>query len=93
MTEVPVWVEPTVNEERRRLRETPRLAELSDRVEAKIAAIRADPGRERGRSGVFRLPRHPPVRSSVVYGSGEGRLVLWLQTGDKTLILGIVPMA
>ena len=62
MTEVPVWVEPAVNAERRRLRETPRLAELSDRVEAKIAAIRADPGRERGTSGVFRLPRHPPVR-------------------------------
>ena len=92
MTEVPVWVEPAVNEERRSLRETPRLAELSNRVEAKIAAIRAVPGRERGRSGVFRLPRHPPVRSSVVYGSGEGRLVLWLQTDDKTLILGIVPV-
>ena len=72
MTDVPAWVEPAVNEERRRLRETPRLAALSGRVEAQIAAIQADPGRERGRSAVFRLPRHPAVRSSAVYGSGEG---------------------
>lgn len=91
MTDVPAWVEPTVNEERRRLRETPRLAALSERVEAKIAAIRAEPGRERGNSAVFRLPRHPPVRASAVYGSGEGRLVLWLQVDDGVLIVGIVP--
>lgn len=92
MIEVPAWVEPTVNEERQRLRDTPRLEALSERVEAKIAAIRADPGRERGRSAVFRLPRHPPVRASAVYGSGEGRLVLWLQEDDKILIVGIVPV-
>ena len=42
-------------------------------------------------SSVFRLPRHPPVRLSAVYGSGEGRLVLWQQVGDKVLIVGIVP--
>lgn len=87
---VPLWAEAAVNAERRKLRETPRLWHLSGMVEAKIAAIKADPGRERGRSGVFRLPRHPPVRSSAVYGSGEGRLVLWVQAGDKVLIVGIV---
>ena len=91
MSDVLTWVEPAVNAERRRLRETPRLAVLSSLVEARIAAIKADPGRERGMSSVFRLPRHPPVRSSAVYGSGEGRFVLWQQVGDKVLIVGIVP--
>lgn len=91
MTNVPAWVEPAVNDERRRLRETPRLAVLSERVEAKIVEIRSDPGRERGRSTVFRLPRHPPVRASAVYGSGEGRLILWQEADDKVLIVGIVP--
>ena len=92
MTDVPLWVEAAVNYERRKLRENPRLQVLAERVEAKIAAIRDNPGRERGRSEVLRLPRHPPVRSSRVYGSGEGRLVLWQQVGDKVLILGIVPI-
>lgn len=91
MTNIPAWVEPAVNDERRRLHETPRLAVLSERVEAKIAGIRSDPGRERGRSARFRLPRHPPVRASAVYGSGEGRLILWLEADDKVLIVGIVP--
>ena len=91
MTNLPAWVEPVVNDERRRLRETPRMAILSERVEAKIVEIRSDPGRERGRSAVFRLPRHPPVRASAVYGSGEGRLVLRLEDDDKVLIVGIVP--
>ena len=86
MPNVPTWVEPAVNAERRRLRETPRLAVLSSLVEAKIAAIKADPGRECGMSSVFRLPRHPPVRSSAVYGSGEGRLVLWQQVGAMSLV-------
>ena len=90
MTDVPAWVEPAVNVERRRLRETPRLEVLSNRVESKIAEIGADPGRERGRSRLFRLPRHPPVRASAVYGSGEGRILLWHQVGDKVLIVGIV---
>ena len=39
---------------------------------------------------VFRLPRHPPVRASAVYGSREGRILLWHQVGDKVLIVGIV---
>ena len=90
MTDVSAWVEPAVNAERRRLRQTPRLEVLSSRVESKIAEISADPGRERGRSRVFRLPRHPPVRASAVYGSGEGRILLWRQAGDKVLIVGIV---
>ncbi len=92
MTDVPMWVQAAVNDERRKLRENPRLQVLAERVEAKIAAIRDDPGRERGTSEVLRLPRHPPVRSSRVYGSGEGRLVLWQQAGDRVLILGIVPI-
>ncbi len=92
MTDVPMWVQAAVNDERRKLRENPRLRVLAERVEAKIAAIRDDPGRERGNSEVLRLPRHPPIRSSRVYGSGEGRLVLWQQVGDRVLILGIVPI-
>lgn len=92
MTDVPMWVQAAVNDERRKLRESPRLQVLAERVEAKIVAIGNDPGRERGRSEVLRLPRHPPVRSSRVYGSGEGRLVLWQQVGDRVLILGIAPI-
>ena len=87
-----MWVQAAINEERRRIRENPRLKVLSERVEAKIIAIRDDPGRERGTSEMFRLPRHPPVRLSRVYGSGEGRLVLWQQVGEEVLILGIVPI-
>ena len=92
MTDMPVWFEAAVNDERRKLRENPRLEVLAERVDAKIVAIKDDPGRERGQSEELRLPRHPPVRSSRVYGSGEGRLVLWQQVGDKVLILGIVPI-
>ena len=92
MTDVPMWVQAAVNDERRKLRENQRLQVLAERVEAKIISIGNDPGRERGRSEVLRLPRHPPVRSSRVYGSGEGRLVLWQQVGDRVLILGIVPI-
>ena len=87
-----MWVEAAVNDERRRLRENSRLEVLAERVDAKIAAIKDDPARERGQSEVLRLPRHPPVRSSRVYGSGEGRLVLWQQMGSNVLILGIVPI-
>ena len=92
MTDMPVWGEAAVNDERRRLRENSRLEVLAERVDAKIAAIKDDPARERGQSEVLRLPRHPPVRSSRVYGSGEGRLVLWQQIGSNVLILGIVPI-
>ena len=92
MTDMPVWVEAAVNDERRRLRENSRLEVLAERVDAKIAAIKDDPARERGQSEVLRLPRHPPVRSSRVYGSGEGRLVLWQQISSNVLILGIVPI-
>ena len=92
MTDMPVWVEAAVNDERRRLRENSRLEVLAERVDAKIVAIKDDPARERGQSEVLRLPRHPPVRSSRVYGSGEGRLVLWQQVGSNVLILGIVPI-
>lgn len=92
MTDVPMWVQAAVNDERRKLMENPRLEVLAERVEAKIAAIGRDPGRERGTSEVLRLPRHRPIRASRVYGSGEGRLVLWQQVGDKVLILGIVPI-
>ena len=92
MTDMPVWVEAAVNDERRRLRENSRLEVLAERVDAKIVAIKDDPARERGQSEVLRLPRHPPVRSSRVYGSGEGRLVLWQQIGSNVLILGIVPI-
>ena len=31
-------------------------------------------------------------QGSRVYGSGEGRLVLWQQVGDGVLILGVVPI-
>lgn len=92
MTDMPVWFEAAANDERRKLRENPRLEVLAERVDAKIVAVKDDPGRERGQSEVLRLPRHPPVRSSRVYGSGEGRLVLWQQVGDKVLILGIPPI-
>ena len=92
MTDVPMWVQTAVNDERRKIRKNQRLRVLAERVEAKIVAIGDDLGRERGTSEVLRLPRHPPVRSSRVYGSGEGRLVLWQQVGDKVLILGIVPI-
>ena len=92
MTDMPAWAEASVNDERRKLREHPRLEVLAERVDAKITAIKDDPGRERGQSDVLRLPRHSPVRSSRVYGSGEGRLVLWQQVGEKVLILGIVPI-
>ena len=61
---VPTWVEPAVNAERRRLRETPRLAVLSSLVEAKIAAIKADPGRERGMSE--RVPSSPASSGALV---------------------------
>ena len=90
MTDVPLWVQAAVNDERRKLRKNQRLRVLPERVEAKIVAIGDDLGRERGTSEVLRLPRHPPVQPSRVYGSGEGRLVLWQQVGDKVLILGIV---
>ena len=40
--------------------------------------------------GLGQLTRHPPVRASAVYGSGEGRILLWHQVGDKVLIVGIV---
>ena len=89
---MPVWVEAAVNDERRRLSENSRLEVLAERVDAKIVAIKDDPARERGQSEVLRLPRHPPVRSSRVYGSGEGRLELWQQIGSNVLILGIVPI-
>ena len=92
MTDVPTWVQAAVNDERRKLRQNPRLKVLAEKVDAKIVDIKNDPGRERGQSEVLRLPRHPPVRSSRVYGSGEGRFVLWQQVGDKVLILGIVPI-
>ena len=92
MTDMPMWVQAAVNDERRKLSENPRLYVLAERVEAKIVAIRDNPGRERGTSEVLRLPRRPPVRSSRVDGSGEGRLVLWQQVGDRVLILGIVPI-
>lgn len=71
MTDVPMWVQTAVNDERRKIRKNQRLRVLPERVEAKIVAIRDDPGRERGRSEVLRLPRHPPVRSSRVYGSAS----------------------
>ena len=92
MTDMPVWVEAAVNDELRKLRDNPRLEVLAERVAVKVVAIKDDPGRERGKSEVLRLPRHPPVRSWRVYGSGEGRLVLWQQVDGKVLILGIVPI-
>ena len=75
MTDMPVWVEAAVNDERRRLRENSRLEVLAERVDAKIAAIKDDPARERGQSEVLRLPRHQWRR---------GRLVEWwaLVAGD-----------
>ena len=36
MTDMPVWVEAAVNDERRRLRENSRLEVLAERVDAKI---------------------------------------------------------
>lgn len=92
MKEVPVWVEATVNDELRKLRENPRLAVLAERVESRILAIQDSPGRERGNSEVLRLPSGSSVRSSRVYGAGEGRLVLWQQARDRVLILGVVPI-
>ena len=44
MTDVPVWFEAAVNDERRKLRENPRLEVLAERVDAKIVAIKDDPG-------------------------------------------------
>lgn len=43
MTDVPMWVQAAVNDERRKLMKNPRLEVLAERVEAKIVAIGKDP--------------------------------------------------
>ena len=71
MTDVPMWVQAAVNDERRKLMENPRMEVLAERVEAKIAAIGKDPGRERGTSEVLRLPRVEALRTLELRSSRE----------------------
>ena len=85
--------EPDAEEALHRLLTNPRFATLAERVETELQAIASDPGSAKGRSGQLRLPiRGHTVWRTRVSGSGEVRVVLWMQPDDSggPLILGIL---
>ena len=71
----------------------PRLATLAERLEAELSRIASDPGAAKGRSDQLRMPigGHTVWRTRVI-GSGEARVVLWMQPDDGggPLVLGIL---
>ena len=85
--------EPDAEEALHRVLTSRRLATLAERLEVELRQISADPGSAKGRSGQLRLPMagHTVWRTLVI-GSGEARIVLWMEPDDDggPLVLGLL---